>query len=292
MQIAIASGKGGTGKTTVAVNLATLLSEKVDNTSVKILLVDMDVEEPNSGLFLSGELLGKEIKYRMVPEWHEEKCTFCKRCANVCEFNAIAYLGFSIMIFPELCHSCFACSGLCPEDALPMVPVRMGEMKEYKLNDHLFFLESRLDIGIEQATPLIEQSRITIKNHFDKNWITIIDSPPGTSCPVMEAVKDANIVVLVTEPTPFGLHDLTLAVETMKVLGKTFAVVINKDGIGNNDVEKYCISKKIPILGKIPNLKEAAQLYSDGILLVDKIPAIRSEIEKIYNGIVNIDTKL
>ncbi|RLD85764.1 MAG: ATPase [Bacteroidetes bacterium] len=287
MQIAIASGKGGTGKTTLSVNLATLLSRQVER-AFKVLLVDMDVEEPNSGLFLKGKLLRSEVKYRLVADWDEKKCTFCKRCANICEFNAIAYLGISVMVFPELCHSCYACSDLCPEDALPMIPHRMGEMKEFKLNDRLYFLESRLDIGVEQATPLIEQSRKEIRKMVDDHWITIIDAPPGTSCPVMEAVKDADIVLLVTEPTPFGLHDLTLAVETMRELKKPIAVVINKYGIGNNEVEKYCQKNRIPVIGKIPNLKEAAMLYSKGETLIDAIPEIKVEIENIYQGIIKL----
>jgi len=287
MQIAIASGKGGTGKTTLSVNLATLLSQQVKG--AKVLLADMDVEEPNSGLFLKGELLRSEVRYRLVAEWVENKCTFCERCANICEFNAIAYLGISVMVFPELCHSCYACSDLCPEDALPMVPHRMGEMKEFKLNDRLYFLESRLDIGVEQATPLIEQSRKDIrKKADDDHWITIIDAPPGTSCPVMEAVKDADVVLLVTEPTPFGLHDLTLAVETMRELKKPIAVVINKYGIGNDEVEKYCQKNQIPLIGKIPNLKEAAILYSKGETLIDAIPEIKAEIEYIYQGITKL----
>jgi len=288
MQIAIASGKGGTGKTTLSVNLATLLSRQVVKDFTKVLLADMDVEEPNSGLFLKGELLQSEVKYRLVADWDEKKCTFCKRCANICEFNAIAYLGISVMVFPELCHSCYACSDLCPEDALPMIPHRMGEMKEFKLNDRLYFLESRIDIGVEQATPLIEQSRKKIREYTDERWITIIDAPPGTSCPVIEAVKDADIVLLVTEPTPFGLHDLTLAVETMNELKKTIAVVINKYGIGNDEVEKYCQKNQIPVIGKIPNLKEAAMLYSKGETLIDAIPEIKAEIENIYRGITKL----
>ena len=288
MQIAIASGKGGTGKTTLSVNLATLLSRQTAAGAPKVLLADMDVEEPNSGLFLKGELLRSEVKYRMVANWDEKKCTFCERCANICEFNAIAYLGISVMVFPELCHSCYACSDLCPEDALPMIPHRMGEMKEFKLNDRLYFFESRLDIGVEQATPLIEQSRKDIRKNADGNWISIIDAPPGTSCPVMEAVKDADIVLLVTEPTPFGLHDLTLAVETMRELKKPIAVVINKYGIGNDEVEKYCKKSRIPVIGKIPNLKEAAILYSKGETLIDAIPEIKAEIENIYEGITKL----
>ena len=287
MQIAIASGKGGTGKTTLSVNLATLLSQQISEDTT-ILLADMDVEEPNSGLFLKGELLHSEVKYRMVADWDEKKCTFCERCANICEFNAIAYLGISVMVFPELCHSCYACSDLCPEDALPMIPRRMGELKEYKLTDRLFFMESRLDIGVEQATPLIEQSRKHIKKSNAENMIVIIDAPPGTSCPVIEAVKDADIVLLVTEPTPFGLHDLTLAVDTMQELKKNIAVVINKYGIGNREVEKYCADKQIPVIGKIPNLKEAAMMYSKGEILVDSIPEIRTEIDNIYQNIIKL----
>lgn len=288
MQIAIASGKGGTGKTTLAVNLAVLLSEKFAGTDQKVLLADIDVEEPNSGLFLSGELIDEETKYRLVPDWKEDKCTLCKRCANICEYNALAFLGISVMIFPELCHSCYACSDLCPEDALPMVPLRMGMTKRYHVNENLQFMESRIDIGVEQATPLIEQTRKFIKENFDSQWFTILDAPPGTSCPVMEAVKDAVLVVLITEPTPFGFHDLKLAIDTMKELGKKYAVVINKYGIGNDDVLNYCQSKKIPVIGKIPHLLKAAKLYSKGKVMVEEIPEIRNEIEKIYNNICQL----
>ncbi len=288
MQIAIASGKGGTGKTTLAVNLAVLLSEMFAGTDRKVLLADTDVEEPNSGLFIRGKLIDEEIKYRLVPEWKEDKCTLCKRCANICEYNALAFLGISVMIFPELCHSCYACSDLCPEDALPMVPHRMGITKRYHLNDNLQFMESRIDIGVEQATPLIEQTRKFIKENYDDTWFTILDAPPGTSCPVMEAVKDADLVVLITEPTPFGFHDLKLAIDTMEELKKKYAVVINKYGIGNDDVLNYCHDKRIPVIGKIPHLMEAARLYSKGKIMIDEIPEIRSEMEKIYKGICQL----
>ncbi len=285
IQIAIASGKGGTGKTTLAVNLAVLLSEKFAGSERKVLLVDLDVEEPNSGLFFHGELLEEKINYRLVPDWKEEQCTLCKRCANVCEFNALAFLGVSVMVFPELCHSCYACSDLCPEDALPMEKRRMGVTRRYRLNSRLEFMESRIDIGVEQATPLIEQTRKSIKEHGHDPGITLIDSPPGTSCPVMESVKDADLVLLVSEPTPFGLHDLKLALETMAELGKKIAVVVNKYGIGNDDVLHYCRVKGIPVLGKLPHLTQAAVLYSKGKTMVDALPEIRQEVEKIYNGI-------
>ncbi|UBM61914.1 ATP-binding protein [Candidatus Sulfidibacterium hydrothermale] len=288
MQIAIASGKGGTGKTTLAVNLAVLLSEKFSGTGQKVLLADLDVEEPNSGLFLKGDLIEEQVNYRMVPDWKEDKCTLCKRCANVCEFNALAFLGISVMIFPELCHSCYACSDLCPEDALPMEKRRMGVTRRYRLNESLEFMESRIDIGVEQATPLIEQTRKYIKENYDDQWMVLLDSPPGTSCPVMEAVKDADLVLLITEPTPFGFHDLKLAMDTMGELGKKYAVVINKYGIGNDEVLHYCEQKQIPVIGKLPHLTEAAVLYSKGKNMVDTLPAIRNEIEKIYSGILKL----
>ena len=285
MQIAIASGKGGTGKTTLAVNLSIYLSDKFNDSGKKIVLTDLDVEEPNSGLFLNGDLLYEEEQHRMVPDWNADTCTLCQRCANLCEFNALAFLGISVIVFPELCHSCYACSDLCPDDALPMVPHRMGELKWFKIEKQLHFIESRLDIGVEQATPLIKQTKKFVKTNFDASWITIIDAPPGTSCPVIEAVKGTDLVILVTEPTPFGLHDLKLAVETMEELQKKTMVVINKYGIGNHEVENYCAEKNIPVIGKIPHLRQAAEYYSKGKVLIHDLPEIRKEMEKISNEI-------
>jgi MinD superfamily P-loop ATPase len=287
MKIAIASGKGGTGKTTLAVNLASFIAQRSTDDR-KVVLVDMDVEEPNSGLFFKGELIKSELKYRMVPEWIENKCTFCKKCANVCNFNALAYIGVSVLIFPELCHSCYACSELCPENALPMKAERMGEMRYFLIDGGLHFIESRLDIGIEQAVPLIKQTHEFLDSEFQDSDIKIIDSPPGTSCPVIEAVKDAELILLVTEPTPFGLNDLKLAVDTMKELDKRFAVVINRYGIGNDEVDKYCEENEIPLIGRIPQMHEAAKLYSNGKLLIDDISEIRDEIEKIWMNIKEI----
>ncbi len=275
MKIAVASGKGGTGKTTLSTNLASYLSEKE-----RVVLTDLDVEEPNSGLFIRPVQVHREDKFKMVPQWIEDKCTLCGICQRVCNFHAVIQLGQMIMVFPELCHGCYACSELCPEDTLPMIPKKMGELRHFK-KDNLEFIESRLEIGEEQAVPLIRQTHEYIDKHFSHEVVRIYDSPPGTSCPVIEATKDTDFVILVTEPTPFGLHDLKLAVETMKELGKDFGVVINRYGIGNDDVMAYCAEENIPLLAKIPNDRRIAELYSKGSLLYKEIPEVKDELDKI-----------
>lgn len=284
MKVAIASGKGGTGKTTLSTNLAAFLSE-----TQEVVLADLDVEEPNSGLFIIGDDQTEEIKYKMIPEWQESTCTLCGGCRNVCNFHAIIFLGNQVMVFPELCHSCYACSELCPTNSLPMIKQRMGVTHTHK-TDKLFFVESRLDIGQEQAVPLITQTISYLNSNFDDDIIKILDSPPGTSCPVIEATKSADYVILVTEPTPFGLHDLKLAVETIMELGKDFGIVINRFGIGNNDVINYCELNNIPVIAKIPNSRKIAELYSNGKLLYKELPEVKKELQKIIDHIINIKT--
>ncbi len=279
MKIAVASGKGGTGKTTLSVNLASYLAK-----SQKVVLVDMDVEEPNSGLFIKAGLIHKEDKFRMIPEWHEQNCTLCGLCQEVCNYNAVIQLGPVIMVFPELCHGCYACSELCPASALPMKPRKMGELRHFKDNS-LSFIESSLEIGQEQATPLIAQTEIYTDQHFPDGTVIIYDAPPGTSCPVIEATKNADFVILVTEPTPFGLHDLKLAVETMKTLGKQYGVVINRHGIGNEEVLHYCTNEMIPVLALIPNDRRIAELYSCGKLIYPDIPEVELQLKKIWEFI-------
>ncbi|MEN8121190.1 MAG: ATP-binding protein [Bacteroidota bacterium] len=282
MNIAIASGKGGTGKTTLSTNLASYLAEKD-----KVVLTDLDVEEPNSKLFLETELFHKEDKFKMIPELKEDKCTLCGICHKVCNYHAAIQLGPTIMIFPELCHSCYACSELCPANALPMIPVKMGELSHYE-NGQLSFIESRLEIGQEQAVPLIAQTIDYVNDKFDNNNIKIYDSPPGTSCPVIEATKDADFVILVTEPTPFGFHDLKLAVDTMSELKKEYGVVINRYGIGNDDVLEYCNEQQIPVLAKIPNSRKIAEIYSSGELIYKQVPEFKEQLKSIKDFILNI----
>jgi MinD superfamily P-loop ATPase len=275
MKIAIASGKGGTGKTTLSTNLSSYMAEYE-----KVVLADLDVEEPNSGLFLDGKLDHKEEKFTMVPKWDSRDCTHCDKCQEVCNFNAVLKMGDMIMVFPELCHACYACSELCPAGSLPMIPKKMGDLKSFSVGD-LRFIESKLLVGVEQAVPLIAQTIQYLDENFPEDSIEIIDAPPGTSCPVIEVVKESDLVLLVTEPTPFGLHDLKLAVDTVRKLNKPFAVVINRYGIGDNKVEKYCKDENIEIIALIPNDRKIAEIYSRGQLLYPVMPEVKEAIAKI-----------
>ncbi|MDC7228621.1 MAG: ATP-binding protein [Spirochaetales bacterium] len=278
MKIAVASGKGGTGKTTLSINLTNYISGMEDFPAA--ILADLDVEEPNSGLFIDGETIFKEEKYKYIPEWDSEKCTNCGLCDRVCNFNALLKMGKTVMVLPELCHSCYACSELCPAAALPMKPQRMGGLKEIQAPGFRF-IESRLDIGQEQAVPLIAQSIEHIEKKYENKELVVIDSPPGTSCPVIEVAKNSDFIILVTEPTPFGLHDLSLAVDTMREINRDFAVVINRWGIGNDEVVKYCDDNNIEIIARLPNMRRIAEIYSEGKLIYPEVPEFKAELYKI-----------
>jgi MinD superfamily P-loop ATPase len=275
LKIAIASGKGGTGKTTVATNLASYLAG-----SENVVIADLDAEEPNTGLFLSGDSLFEEAKYKDRPQWNESTCLLCGKCQEVCNFNAVMQLASQILVFPELCHSCFACSELCPTGSLPMVQDRIGEVKGYR-NGRLTLVESRLDIGQEQSVPLIAQTKNLVAERFAQSDLVIFDSPPGTSCPVIEATRDADLVLLVTEPTPFGMNDLILAINTMKELKKIFAVIVNRTGIGDNAVFDYCARENIDIIARIPDSRQIATLYSRAKLIYTEVEEFREEMENI-----------
>jgi MinD superfamily P-loop ATPase len=274
MKIAIASGKGGTGKTTLSTNLSTMIAKKFNK---NITLVDLDVEEPNSKLFIDVEFKNSQEVTVMVPQWDAELCNHCNKCKNICEFNALVGLKKSVMIFPELCHNCYLCSDLCPQNALPMIPKKIGIIGEFQ-NGNLKFVEGTLDIGIEQAVPMIKATKEYAKND---NFI-IFDSPPGTSHPVIESVNGTELVILVTEPSPFGFNDLKLAIKTMRVLKKNFAVVINRANSEFKEINEYCKKENIDIITEIPDKKEIAKLYSQGKLIYNEIS---NELNEIYDYI-------
>lgn len=281
MKIAIASGKGGTGKTTVSVNLYYFLSKELNN---KVQLVDCDVEEPNDLLFFPEIKKQIEIEvFSLVPEIDVDKCTFCKKCAEWCEFNAITIvnkLKFA-EVNTDLCHSCGACSVACTDNAITEQNKPLGVISEFNTGFGRGVTEGRLEIGSAMQTSLIKE----LKKSTEKNAIlTLYDAPPGTSCPVVETVSDTDYVILVTEPTPFGLNDLKITVDLLFDLKIPFGVIVNKAGLGNNDVYDYLVEKKIELLGKIPFSKVYAHNYSIGNLL----HSIPDEISDYYCQIVNV----
>jgi MinD superfamily P-loop ATPase len=279
MQIAVASGKGGTGKTTVAVSLF-YFWKKFHNE--KVHLVDCDVEEPNDALFFSSlETLEQKQVHQYIPEIDTSVCTFCKKCAEWCEFNAITIVANRQFaeVDTTLCHSCGACLVACPENAFTEKPYPLGVITRYLTENGNEFTEGRLEVGSAMQTLLIKELKKEVTPNVN---YTILDSPPGTSCPVVETVSDADYVILVTEPTPFGLHDLKITVELMNELQKPFGVVVNKAGLGSGDVYTFLKENNIELLGEIPFSRELARMYSSGELL-NNIP---EELKETYRRII------
>lgn len=262
MRIAIASGKGGTGKTTVAVNLALSLAEQEP-----VQFMDCDVEEPNAHLFLNPQFSDRRAVVKLLPEIDEAKCTRCGACAEACEFNAIAVLGEKVLVYPELCHGCGRCRMVCPTDAIREIPHELG-IVESGFARGFPFSHGLLNVGEAMATPIIH----TLKEGLDAERTAILDAPPGTGCPTIAALAGVDVALLVTEPTPFGLHDLRAAVGVTRVLDVPVAVVINRDGIGDDQVASYCRDEGIPIALSIPFDRQIAFLYSEGTILVDAQP--------------------
>jgi MinD superfamily P-loop ATPase len=236
--IAIASGKGGTGKTTIATNLAHYAA----HLGQKVQYLDCDVEEPNGHIFLKPKIEKIQRVTVDVPEVDLKKCTGCGKCGEICQYSAIICIKENVLTFEQLCHSCGGCIRVCPADAIKPKPLNIGDIESGKAGD-IDFISGKLRIGHVRTPSLIKE----VKRHIKKDCLTIIDVPPGTSCPVVEAVKNADFVLLVTEPTPFGLNDLKLAVDLVKKMNLPFAVAINRYGLGNDDVEKYCGTEKINI---------------------------------------------
>jgi MinD superfamily P-loop ATPase len=279
MIIAIASGKGGTGKTTVAVNLARICGTDWQ-------LLDCDVEEPNDHLFLPGEKIHEEKANVLIPQVNKDLCNACGECSRFCEFNAIVTFGTAPLIFPEMCHSCGGCVEVCPQQAIYEVDRPIGTISTIK-SGNVTLVQGCLDIGVAMAPPLIGEVRSRIS--AAKN--VIIDAPPGTSCPVVAALREVDFAVLVTEPTPFGLNDLKLAVAMTRELQVPFGIVINRDGSGDDKVEEYCREEDIVLLAKIPYDRRIAEAYSRGKLMVEALPEYSELFSDLLSRIHSLSVK-
>jgi len=280
MKIAVASGKGGTGKTTVATNLAATIASHGHQAAY----LDCDVEAPNGHIFLKPIIQQQKTASIPVPNVNLDLCDGCGECGKICQFSAIVAVKKTVLTFPELCHGCGGCSLACPIDAITEKDREIGTV-EIGVSGSIRYVAGRLNIGEAMSPPLIR----AVKNEMPQNGIVIIDSPPGTSCPVVEAVQGSDYVLLVTEPTPFGLNDLKLAVDTVRALSIPFGVVINRWGLGDDRVEEYCRREQIPILTRIPDDRDIAVLYSKGELLIE----VSESMRKIYNDLIDrLDNEL
>lgn len=275
MIITVASGKGGTGKTTVAVCLSLSVGNNVQ-------LLDSDVEGPNAYIFIKPQISRKENVSIKIPWVDSGKCSFCGKCSRVCAFNAIAVIPLAVNIFPELCHSCGACTYFCPQNAISEIDKTVGSVEIGEKNK-LNFVWGKLNIGQAMPTPIIK----AVKKHIDYDKFTIIDAPPGTSCAMVHSVINSDYCILVTEPTPFGLNDLNLAVNVLVKLKIPFGVIINRCNVGNSEVEKYCQEKGIKVLMYIPFSRKIAEGYSLGLSLIDILPEYKKTFQSIFEDIEN-----
>ena len=277
MRIVIASGKGGTGKTTVATSLALVAGPGAT-------YVDADVEEPDGRLFLAPADEAREIVSLPRPVVDEGRCTSCGACREVCRFKAVVVLPSTVMVFDELCHACGGCTLACPEGAIREEPRRIGELSRGRAATErgpVGFLEGRLDVGVASSPPLIRAVKRTLPDEGE----VFIDAPPGTACPAIEAMIGADLCLLVTEPTPFGLHDLRLAVDAAEAIGLPARVVINRDGIGDDRVEAYCRARGLPILARLPDDRRVAEAYARGERIVDAVPGARARFEALLAAV-------
>lgn len=276
MQIAIASGKGGTGKTTVATNLAQVASHN----GRRVAYLDCDVEEPNGHLFLKPQITERRPVTKPLPQVDADACTLCGQCGEICQYSAIVRVGERVLVYPELCHACGGCLLVCPQRAIREVAGEIGVLETGRAGT-IRFARGVLNVGQPMSPPLIRAVKSTARD----GELTIVDAPPGTSCPVIEAVRGADFVVLVTEPTPFGFHDLKLAVEMVRALRLPFGVVINRADLDAMETRQYCASRRIPILREIADDRQLAQAYSRGVTAWEALPEYRSVFADLLNSL-------
>lgn len=280
MRLAIASGKGGTGKTTVATNLAWVASRNGRSVSY----VDCDVEEPNGHLFLKPQITSKTPVGQLHPVVNEEKCTHCGLCGEICEYSAIVCVARKVLVYPELCHACGGCALVCQAGAITEALRETGAIEAGHAGP-VQFVQGLLNIGEARSTPLVRQ----VKEAAPEGDLVIIDSPPGTSCPVIESIRGADFVLLVTEATPFGLNDLKLAVEMVRALSLPLGICVNRAGLGNDETQEYCRRQGIEILSEIPDDRRVAEAYSRGLLACDAAPGFRERIENLLTRLKELD---
>ena len=274
MIISVASGKGGTGKTTVTSSLVSIWDGPV-------VAVDLDVEEPNLHLFLRPELTHRETVYLETPVVDEGKCTLCRKCVDLCQYKALSILGETFLAFPEMCHGCGGCLAICPEGAISPGQRELGVL-EQGLSGRNPFLMGRLRIGEAMSPPLMRVVKTRLNEMLvDHPGDAIIDSPPGVSCPAVNAVIDSDYIILVTEPTPFGFYDFQLAWQAFRPLGKPMGVVINRAGIGDDTVQSFCREKGLHILAEIPYTRAIAEGYARGRVVADLSESLRKTFESI-----------
>ncbi len=280
--IAVVSGKGGTGKTSVATAL--FYVAKKHFSEHKPLLLDCDVEAPDASLFFKAKEKKTEKVLMQIPQFDEEKCIYCGKCAEACAFNAIMFIKSlkHISFMPDLCHSCGACSYVCPaEGAITEIGKEVGELHHHILKDGLAVSEGMLKIGEPMPVPVIK----ALKKSAPPTGLHILDAPPGTSCPVMETIADADFVVVVSEPTPFGINDLGLIAEAIREIGLPFGVIINKDGLTDGiEIHEWLKKEQVPLLGKIPFSRELAKQYAEG----KKVPEILPETTEFFKNIIEL----
>jgi len=290
MILAVASGKGGTGKTTVALNLAlAVAAHATQHSHPQVILLDCDVEEPNAALFLQPILKHRGEVGVLVPDVTADRCTGCGRCAQVCQYHALAVVNGRVLVFPELCHGCGSCALCCPEGAIREKMRVTGVIERGQANPSIQFAQGILNIGEALAVPVIRELKRCLIPRGSGPYLVILDAPPGTSCPVVETLRGSDVALLVTEPTPFGLHDLELAVEVARgELRLPVAVVINRDGVGDQGVERYCQAKGIPVVMRIPMDRRIAEAYAEGRPLLEALPEYRQRFLDLYQRVQEV----